>query len=452
MRHHLGMDSCVIVSARYVPKGDAPLDRHTLFTALSYVILKERPLSMQIRGDGSRDPIFVRLDTVDLSQVVEFRDDDSSVIESVMTLHWLRPFDVGTSSPLWRLSVFQDNTVLFAYHHAIGDGQSGLAFHRSLLSALNRLAELPPVTSDVVSIPSSLAPQPALENVVKTSVSFLTWCREVYGILAPAKLTPQFTAWTANTVSSTTTLQNNVRRWEIPPEDAKALLQLCRENKSTLTSFFHTLATLVASYLLATKYPPAYKCKTIPFSVPVSLRRVTNAPRDAICDHVSSVKTYEKILTFPSIEKGKQPLVESFSWETSAKYAAKLRKAAASSPELIGLFKFIFGRYKEFYQGKLGKKRDNGIEISNLGVFPAEQAEPAAGTGWTVEQVFFSQCDATAGAALKINVAGSPSGAVGIAFTWGDGAVDTAFAEAFVEEFKEAVEVILHKGKPKNGL
>lgn len=456
MRHHLGLDTCVITSARYVFRGDLFLDRHTLFTALTHVVRNDRALSMQIEGEGTRDPAFVRLDTVDLSRIVDYRNEDSSALESVMSLYWLRRFEVGTADPLWRLGVLLDNTVIFAYHHAIGDGQSGLAFHRSLLSTLNHLLELPPATSDIVSVPHSLTPQVPVEEAVKTSVSFSKWCREVYGLFAPHKWTPGYFSWTGKSVSSTRIFRNNIRIWEIAPEEATALVKLCRENQSTLTAFLHTVSVLVVSYLLASKCPSTYKCKSVSMSIPISLRRYTNAPSDVMCNHVSSYQSHTRVAKFQSIDKGKRPWTDSFSWDTSAKCATKLRNSVKSSPETIGMLKFLFGRYQEYFEGKLGRKRVHGIEVSNLGVFPAELAgssgSSAAEAGWKVEDVFFGQSDATVGAAIKVNVAGSPSGAIGITFTWGDGAVDGAFAEGFVEEFREAVEVILHKGKIKNGL
>lgn len=454
MRHHLGLDTCVITSARYLSQGDTTLDKPTLFTALSHVVRNDRALSMQIQGEGTRDPIFVRLDTIDLSRIVEYRTDDSLALESAMALCWSRPFEIGSPDPLWRLVVLSDNTVVFAYHHAIGDGQSGLAFHRSLLTALNRFAELQPVTSDVVSVPPSLSPQVAVEEAVDTSVSFSLLCRQVFGLFAPRKWTPGYSAWTGNDVDSTRVLHNNVRVWKIPPKDATSLLKLCRDHHSTLTSFLNTVTILVVSYLLASKNPSSYKCKTVSMSIPISLRRLTNVPPNVMCNHVSGYHTFSPLIKFQSNTKDKPHWTDSFSWEASAKCASDLRKSVKSSPEVVGLLRFLFGRYKEYFEGQLGQKRSHGVEISNLGVFPSEEAgsegSSAVEAGWRVEDVFFGQNDAVVGPAVKVNVVGSPSGSVGITFTWGDGAVEGSFVEEFVKEFREAVEVILRKGEKKD--
>lgn len=447
----------MITSARYAFKGDVSLDRHTLFTALTHVIHNERALSTQIQGDDTRTPTFVRLDTVDLSRVVEYRNDDSSVLNSIMESCWLRGFETASPDPLWRLVVLLDNTVIFAYHHAIGDGQSGLAFHRSLLSALNHPVELPPATSDIVSVPPTLTLLPPVEEVVKTSVSLPTWCRQIFGLLAPRRLTAGHFAWTGNNVSTTRVSGNNIRIWEILPEEATLILQVCREHKSTLTSFLHTVSVMVISYLLASKCPSEYRCKTVSTSIPISLRRFTNASADAMCDHVSTYHTYSPLVKFEPISKGKRPWTNGFSWEASSKVATELRKKIETSPEIIGLFKFLYGRYQEFLEGQLGKKRSNGVVISNTGVFPLPEETRssesfATGTEWRIDNVIWGQADATLGAAIKVNVVGSPSGSIGIAFTWGDGAVNTEFAEAFVEEFQDAVKVIISKGKPRNDL
>ena len=46
------------------------------------------------------------------------------------------------------------------------------------------------------------------------------------------------------------------------------------------------------------------------------------------------------------------------------------------------------------------------------------------------------KCDATCGAAFKVNSIGSASGAIGTTFTWGEGAIDDELAEAVCDMAK----------------
>ncbi len=78
-----------------------------------------------------------------------------------------------------------------------------------------------------------------------------------------------------------------------------------------------------------------------------------------------------------------------------------------------------------------------GIELSNLGAFTVnvgDNGDSGAKTSWTIGGTYFAQDDRIVGSALKVTVAGSPDGSLGIAFSWGDGSVDDVLAEAFVRD------------------
>jgi len=85
---------------------------------------------------------------------------------------------------------------------------------------------------------------------------------------------------------------------------------------------------------------------------------------------------------------------------------------------------------------------------SNLGRWPDGPSSGGEGK-WTVDEVYFAQGDATQGSAIKLNVTGSQSGAIGVTVTWGDGAVDKDFVESFVRTFKDAVEVAVKRTETK---
>lgn len=62
---------------------------------------------------------------------------------------------------------------------------------------------------------------------------------------------------------------------------------------------------------------------------------------------------------------------------------------------------------------------------------------------WSISGVHFAQCNAVVGAALKVNMAGSPTGTVNIAYTWGAGALEDSTAESVIEEVKANLSSIL---------
>ena len=72
--------------------------------------------------------------TINLAEVVEFSDSDD--LKTTLESQLQQPFNITTPLPLWRLVVLKGNIICLAWHHCIGDGISGLAFHRSLITSL----------------------------------------------------------------------------------------------------------------------------------------------------------------------------------------------------------------------------------------------------------------------------------------------------------------------------
>lgn len=436
-RAYLNLDTYVMVFAKY--QSDTPLTRETLMAALRKVVQRNCDLAVQVYGEAQNTPVFVRLPSVDLSRIVTFVSDKEADIISVLEMCFVQPTKLESEDPLWRLAVLPDHTVIFQFHHAIGDGQSGLAFHQLLLAALNEVAaEESPVTSEIVPIPDNLAMGPPLEKITDLSVSFSKFCGVMYDILAPPALTKGGSAWTGNPVVNKQLVKNNVRMWHISPAVASALTELCREKKSTLTSFLHIVANSVLADLVtkSSKKSSKRKFKSIASTIPISLRKITGTKPDVLCNYVSTVNIYLPIRRPPKVAKSRTWELY-FSWERSAKLAASLRKNVAKSREMPGLLKFLFGKYQKYFTDSLGKKRSLGLEQSNVGRWPGSPPSPDA--KWNVDEVYFTQGDPVVGAAIKLNVAGWPSGAVGFTITWGEEAIEDEFAESFVKTFKAAV-------------
>ncbi len=104
--------------------------------------------------------------------------------------------------------------------------------------------------------------------------------------------------------------------------------------------------------------------------------------------------------------------------------------------------RYLFGHFKEYFLGMLGKKREGTLTISNIGRFPWS-SEPEGMGGWSIGSMYFGQCDATCGTMMKMNIVGSPSGSLGVSFTWGQGAIEDDIAEVFVHLMQVGLEVLV---------
>lgn len=436
-RNYLGYDACVISAARYSMGHDGKrFDKATLYPAVCRVLDREPALSFNIEGERSKEPFFSRLKSIDLNKAVVLHTDNSTVGEEnigELILENLKvPLDATAGTPLWRIVVIPDNTVIFAYSHTIGDGGSGPAFHRNLVAALNEGKEESATHSDVWTLKEESAVPwvKPMEQLTDLNVSWMTILKTFYRILVPTGRS----VWTGKDIPKERTLSVEIDVMALNADQVGRLLAVCRTHKASMTAALQILAVATMSSVITSRDPNAKKIKAISALTPVSLRPFTKTPITAICDHVSTYHSDEKLL------------LNGFSWEVASEYTTRLHASLPRSREAVGVIKYLYGKYESFFHGQLGSKRPGGIELSNLGpwkVLPGETSQNATSDGWKIQKLYFAQNDALFGAAMKINVAGDPEGGVGICFTWSETALDDGMARAFLANFKQNLEQLI---------
>ncbi|KAJ7688899.1 hypothetical protein B0H14DRAFT_3051729 [Mycena olivaceomarginata] len=381
-RNFLGLDSCVVASAKYSTEDRRPLTKDNSLPC------SQAGHKKHILPSSSSTAAFTRLHTIDLSRIVQFRDNDSlwDSLESQLA----EGFDTDADLPLWRIQVLGDNTVIFAIYHIIGDGLSTIAFHASLLRALRDVPAGD--ASPLVQTPNTVLLSPPIEDVTSVRPSLSTIFDEVYRLFAPKYLSSDRTAWSGKPVPMGVngSLRTNVRLMSFPAQET---------HRTTVTAAFYVLTVATLSRMLAGD--PRYDA--ISSTVAISLRGAAGIPKDAICDYVSAHRTYP-------------PADPRFSWPAAARYAAKLRTQKSKARENIGMLRFLLGQYVPFSAVISGKKRASGFVLSNLRRFDA----PAVEGTWNIVNTVFAQCDVVVGAAFKMNVVCDPTGALNIALTWGE--------------------------------
>ncbi|EIW58489.1 uncharacterized protein TRAVEDRAFT_29075 [Trametes versicolor FP-101664 SS1] len=451
-RARLGFLSWVVVSAKYHNGAGAALDKPTLFVALDHVVRCLPALASRMEYTASlptAPAVWLRLPSVDLNKLVEFREEDSTQLHTVLETMYAAPAQYADDVPPWKLFVLRDGTVAFTYEHTIGDGQSGMAFHAALLNALCTPIAPPTEHSGVVTdLPEDASLSLAMEDAMDVSVPITMLLWEIFKPFWPPAQRRLRESWTGKDVPSDAIRGMTVRiLGHYPPADGKYLVELSRAHKTTLTGTLHTVALVVLSRLIRT-HPEAEKYKTIATTVPISMRRFTHVPPTAFCNHVSALREDYPILPLGSKEEGAIMTAENFPWDLAAGLVDALKREAPRSGSAVGLLKFVGGKYEQYLRSQLGKKRAAGLELSNIGPFPvahlektAEDAPPSS--RWDADEVLFAQASATLGPALCLNVAGTPAGGFGVTVTYNREAVDEALAEEFVEAFKAGVQGLL---------
>ncbi|THH03478.1 hypothetical protein EW145_g6223 [Phellinidium pouzarii] len=434
-RQSLRFDSPVVVAGKYINVvSNERLSPETVYPAVVHAIHTHAALSALILHDpakGSR-PFFCRMQTINVEQAVRFLNKDDGDLGSLIEVEMSNRIDVNGNVPLWRLTVTSDNVVIFAWHHGIGDGQSGPAVLRTILEGLNKTEQSSsPQDFKAITVPKELSMTPAVEDLTNVSPSI---CK-ILGALASIFVPPSWAnrnVWTGKNVlpSVPTTTKTNIRIIRIPLSSAAHLLSSARAHKATLTSLLYTLIVPILSKLLLSQ-PDSRKYKRLSISVPVSLRPLAHVPATAMCELVSAYQPFPAFCT-------------EFSWERAAAFADELHQAVPPSRQTIGTLKLLFGHYEAYFKGHLGAKRKASLELSNIGAFKTAHTggEPQAeddAPRWRVGDTYFAQCDVLIGAPLQVFVTGSPDGGVNICVTWSQGLEDT-MAEAFVKGLQIAIE------------
>ncbi|KAJ7045936.1 alcohol acetyltransferase [Mycena alexandri] len=427
-RTFLGMDACIVTSARYANPENIILTEEVLFPALATLIEKHAALGMCFDGKAdSVDVAFVRLSTVELSRIVEFSE--SCDLQEATERQLCRRFeDTRHDLPLWRVEVLPDNTVILALHHAIADGLSTAAFHCSLLRALQNVSSSSSSSSSVV-VPD-LPLLPAIEDLTDTSLSLSTVFNTIYQAIAPRWFTKAHYAWSGHPVPTIIALQTHVRMVQLDPADGKRFADTCRAHGATVSSALYILAICVLSRLLAadnTSY------KTLSVGTPISLRGAatpTPTPSSALCNHASNYHTYP-------------PLNTEFSWSDAARFAVELKAQKLKAREAFGLMAWVSNHYTGLMRAELGKKRQFGLIFSNLGRIEVNTEGEKGKVQWSMGNMFFAHSDTFAGPALGLNILGDPAGGINICVKWGEESLDAAFVDAFIPMFEKTFHSVL---------
>ncbi|KAF7311439.1 hypothetical protein MKEN_01046100 [Mycena kentingensis (nom. inval.)] len=406
-RNFLHIDTCVVGSAQYTASDGTKLNTRTLYAALRSLIEAHAALGIQLEANAKL--YWVRLRRVDLSRIVEFSSEITS-LERVLEAQLARGFATQTDLPLWRVQVLPDNTIVFAYHHAIADGMSAMAFHVQLLRALQTgHAE---DDSPIVEVPQTLTMLPAVDCAMNVRPSLPLVFRELYNLVVPLSARH----WTANPCPKVPDTTTRVRIVSISAAETQKLLIACRAHQATVTGALYVLIACAISQLVE-----RHKFKSIVGLIALSMRPNAGVSNYEICD-------------YPSAVHAPVPTSTEFSWEEASRVARLLKKQKVKGKEVIGLLRLLFGKYRAFFENKFGKKRESAFSLSNLGRWTAEAPDGK----WAVERMMFSQCDVVVGGAFNCSVAGEPNGAVNLVFAWGNG-IEDGFMEKLVLLFQEEV-------------
>lgn len=452
MRNKLRFYNSVALTAQYVLYSLLVEELGSLeaviFAVLKSVICRHPPMGVSIADESPKKSFYVRLDTIDLREVTQFKTISGG--QQFIEDQHQKPFERLGELPLWRVVVAEHETeantssvsndesndrgditfdVGFFYNHTMGDGMSGAAFHLDFLDALKSLAagNTSSITSGepIIEIPK-LELLPSLEAAIKWPLSLKFIGSEVFKILVLGNKDSR--RWTGPPVTFTTEAPPSTRLLSIILDSTTTskISQLCSENKATITPL---LAVLIARHM-ANAYP-SYSRFT--GTIAVQLRRFTGVTNRQMVDQASGVDLHF------STEKEKGYLsCKYIDWDVVRSCRAIIDGVLKSpANQLIILLKYL-SNMEGYFKWQIGKHKNWSFELSNVGLLDGSMDRDGAAK---FRRMVFSQSANVAEAPYIISVASVRGGDTAITLTWQEGILE----DEKTKQVLQALEVELYQ-------
>jgi hypothetical protein len=421
--HDLGIQSNVLVCAEY-NKDSRRLTPLSVIDALAKVINDHPALSIigvsqpSEKKERNHRLWEARLPMLRIQDCVKFLNisddvDLSQVFEQAHN-HWFDTKD--KSKPWWKLLVVNGRHAIFIYHHSIGDGLSGYAFHRSFLAALNSNEASLELESRVTEEDNFIIQKPAK---MPTPSPFdqidekLSWLYVIYGfffwtilrflvnqkyfLFSDAVFSKEYPTLVKPFPTDERT-RTKVEIFRIDGVTMARCLAECRKHNTSFTALLHTLIQVT---LAADMYPEA----KFGFSrLAVNLRPLLRVDpgRDVFTNAASAYYRIQPLRKYRACAKNPLSAQESESnpslfvdtptiWKLAKAYKQDLSYSMYKSGTVMQDFlvcKVLDSDMEDVSFYGHGLYQNNSFLISNLGVF--EPRENMVDGGWSIKEVAFS--------------------------------------------------------------
>jgi hypothetical protein len=387
------------------------------------VVIDSHPILSAIPVDeDSAHPYFARLSSINLEEAVTFFarkqpsiDNGTDVeLDALLQAQHNLPFKARYGeAPFWRLMILTDPAVengtefvaCFIFHHALGDGGSGMIFHKHFLSAL---ASTPPPLSNTTILSSNTPLLPNLEAALPLTVSPPNPAPTLPGLWCGSQITAPMTT--------------NFRSLRIPTITTSQFIQACRANGTTITATVPVLLACALSSLL----PPQYQ--SFEALIPVNLRRWLPG----------SLKDTEGMGVFIDAfsQYYMRTNLSSFTWDEARRSKATINSYLKTGGQEVNVARLqSVGDMRGFFLGKLGKERGSSFDVSNIGGLAGGE-----GGEWRMGKMVFSRSAFVSGSAFSTGVVTGPDGCLVFGFVWQEGVVERELMEGVIEKVRCEIE------------
>ncbi len=430
-RHHLGFYNNVGLSAAYACPTLRSADLKTsIFSALAIVIERHPILSAIVMDEDSNEPHFARLAEINLEEAVAFvirqlpetgksRDVE---LDNILALQHNKSFKENHGSlPFWRLVITtppqRENEFVasFIFHHSLGDGASGMLFHRDFLAALS---SDPLPLANHIFLPSNKTLLPNLETLLPLANPCIPTPHNSSNLWSGSKIIPP--------------TRSNFHSLTFSAKTTYFLLQACKQHSTSLSSI---LPVMVASALFSV-LPETFA--SLECTIPVSLRRFLpeTVNENVIGVFLDAFSAYYDRSGFPTPDS-------QFPWSEAQRSQALIGEYLKGNGEKMNVAKFKqIKDMRDFFKSRIGSERGTSFDVSNLGVMKIDGEQMQ---GWEMGKLVFSRSAFVTGSAIAAGVVTGPDGCLTTGFCWQEGVVERNVMEMMVEKVRAGVEILADK-------
>ncbi|CAH0016863.1 unnamed protein product [Clonostachys rhizophaga] len=437
--HHLGFYNNVGVSSHYKLSGGSVASlRDLIYRALASVVRDHRILSAIPVDEGTPQSYFASLPSVNLDRAVQIlereaplsdpKESEDKELDALLQSWHNTSFksEYGTL-PFWRLLVLKppgkqtEFTASFIFHHAIGDGLSGVVFHRAFQVALNTFQgksfDLPPERY-IESNTGSLLPP--LEDLHHLPINENPAAPPVNAALKE---------WTGAQVLPPP-CHTNYRSLYVSPHHTKVFSQ---ESKKRGVSITASISSTIGAVLFSILPPDIEAIKCL---IPVSLRPWLKLPGDTANDAIGTYIDAFKVQLTRDDLGAESPQT----WHVAKKVSQGIHHyvhgnlSPSGEPYTeVAIFRNI-PDLSVVFQSLIGSDRAAAYEVSNLGIFSGSRKADAGYTlgSWEVGRVTFSRSTVVSGCAVTMSVVTGGDGGMTIGFSWQQGVVEDDLVERLI--------------------
>ncbi|KAL4808789.1 alcohol acetyltransferase [Aspergillus unguis] len=447
-REDLGYYNALVIGAVYNIKTDAEITFNSFIEPLKQCITKHPFLSVTVKDKHTEKPYYERVPELDLSKHISIEnashesENENKILERFLLPILDRPWPAEL--PPWRIIALplpakepheKRCFIAFSYSHALGDGMSGLIFHKSFLAAWNTV-DAYTSTSFIVppcqeNLPSEFDTPQRLPISWKFLLSPLIAAylpKPILGFLGMhASASPSDAGtWTASRMffdaSDPKSNSSRVKILEIEALLVQDVLKACRAHGTKLTGVMHQIVIRA----LSTALPDDGAITNLVSGTAVNMCSSIGVPESEWGLYVSG-----HYAIHPHTETESSLLSEEM-WESARRMTTSLAESSSKlHDQPIGLLRYA-PSIRGWTESQIGGRRDCSYRISNLLAFdPGE-----SGLSRITKVVFSTPADVT-GAPLNLDIVSLKGGSLVCSVGWQAGALGLDDEEGFVERVLE---------------